>query len=519
MALNQVVKIPSDQGNFDLTGNKNNIDFTLVGGNVYDLSRSYVAITLDVLQANTNCPADFQDKGPLHLGTLIDGAGGTTQSDARLTPTNACLVKNAYMASQNGGKITDIRRVDKYSFGKAMYKKSLEDFDNDLGGFVSKSDRSFYQVGSANEFNSIGNEISKQRQHDIRIPLKDIMPFCRIDKYDGVKQGDTRIHLEMNFEKLTFSGSLMTLMKVPKTSGGVGAGGSGGLLADVSGTINARNCDNITLDTATPSTYNQVITEGKYGNIVDIPFYVGQYVTIAAEVDGSAIVNTTSYKITELIRLPANDKVVVQLDGDITNGGAAIPTAKVLSDVRIDPRPATSNSIEIKNVELVSEIVNGESAPKGSVVYETILSEEDSYPATTSLNRVYEIPPMTKNFYIMFFKGDGLVSDDPITNYRFTIDNVEQSTYPIVPQDARHKDLIQKIFMNNGETIQSVNERYYFAGLNFSGSVGKQGINRHFIIGQPVAFLQRSQKLQIELNASGNMSGRHIIFYDVVKQL
>ena len=522
MALNQVIKIPSDQGNFDLTGNKNNVDFTLTGGNVYDLSRSYVSITLDVTQANTLCPADYLDKGVLHMGTFIDGANGVSQATANQAPTTACLVRNAYMSSQNGGKITDIRRVDKYSFGKAMYKKSTEDFDNDLGGFFSKTDRSFYQVGASNEFNSVGNEISRQKSHDIRIPLKDIMPFCRINQYDGMKQGDTRIHLEMNFEKLRFDSSLMTNMIVPITSGGVGAGsGSYETLPDISGTNLARNMDNITLNTAVPSTYNQLISTGKYGNIADIPFYVGQYVNVSGAIGGTAIVNTTSNKITEIIRSSTSDKVVLQLDGDITNGGAAIATGAVLTSVFCNPRASTSNSIEIKNIELVSEIVNGEPAPKGNVVYETILSEEDNYPATTSLNRVYEIPPMCKNFYIMFFKdGTGLVSEEAgLKDYRFTIDNVEQSTYPIVPQDARHQDLIQRIFMNNGETIQSINEKYYYAGLSANGDVGLQGAGRHFIIGQPVAFLQRSQKLQIELNANNNMAGRHIIFYDVVKQL
>ena len=49
MSLNQIIKIPSEQSAFDTSGSKNNVDFTLPAGEVYDLSKSYIAISVDEL--------------------------------------------------------------------------------------------------------------------------------------------------------------------------------------------------------------------------------------------------------------------------------------------------------------------------------------------------------------------------------------------------------------------------------------------------------------------------------------
>jgi len=534
MSLNQVIKIPSEQGSFDRTGNKNNVDFVLPGGVNYDLSRSYVAISIDTALDVANITGELA-KGFLHMGVNIDGIGSTA-ANARFIPTMATLVRNAYMSSQNSGKITDIRRVDKYAFTKAYYKLSREDMSNDLGAMVGLIDNAFVATGSDNEYNAIGVNTSKLRTHDIRIPLKDIMPFCRINNYNGSKYGDTRIHLEVNFDSLELTQSLYQLGRMPKTSGGLGVGGiaNTGDRSDLNGTNEYDVMGNMTI-TADATSKKSVKTKGKFGNQVDIPYFVGMQfgfvtsagakqgvVTPVATGTGVPLVNQNVFTIEELKYDDTNDSVEIIFTPEILQNNSVLLTGDVVSNLHLEYLNYNVETIDIKNVELVTQIVN-ESAPKSGVVYETILSEEDNYPQSSNLNRVYEIPPMCKNFYIMFFEaGKHIASRENGSNdleYRFAIDNIEQSTRPIRILSPRHKDLVQKVFANNGEVMQNMNERYFQVGGTISGT--QQGIDNNYFIGQPVPFLQRSQKLQVELSrpAGTNLNGRHIIFYDVVKQL
>ena len=535
MALNQVIKIPSEQGSFDRTGNKNNIDFVLPGGVNYDLSQTYVAISIDTSLDRAGFDGEVS-KGFLHMGNKIDGTG-TTSANARFVPTMATLVRNAYMSSQNSGKITDIRRVDKYAFTKAYYKLSREDMSNDLGAMCGLVDNAYVASGSDNEYNAIGVNPSRLKTHDIRIPLKDIMPFCRINNYDASKYGDTRIHLEVNFDSLELTQSLFSLGRAPKTSGG-SAVNTAGDRSDLNGTNEYDQMENITV-TADPTTRSKVITKGKFGNQVDIPYFIGQKfgLVIGAGAKGARytpsggaqtnLINNNIFDILELKYSTDKDQVEITFSTQITHNNTVLGDGDVISNIHLEYLDMNVKTIDIKNVELVTQIVNDSApAPPSGIVYETILSEEDNYPQTSSLNRVYEIPPMCKNFYIMFFAGGSdIASREDGTNnlnYRFAIDNIEQSTRPIRVMSPRHKDLVQKVFLNNGEVMQNMNERYFQVFPNIGGSL--QGIDNNYFIGQPVPFLQRSQKLQVELHrpaaqGGGNLNGRHIIFYDVVKQL
>ena len=71
-------------------------------------------------------------RGIITLGDHIDNNGDTIVK-SKVIPTMASLVKNAHISSQNSGKISDIRQVNKYAFVKSHYKKSTEDMRNDLG--------------------------------------------------------------------------------------------------------------------------------------------------------------------------------------------------------------------------------------------------------------------------------------------------------------------------------------------------------------------------------------------------
>ena len=212
-----------------------------------------------------------------------------------------------------------------------------------------------------------------------------------------------------------------------------------------------------------------------------------------------------------------DDSCSLILDGDLT-ANVAIATGGTFSDLEVaDIANSIADQIlTINNVELITEIV--QDPPKAGVItYDTVLSEEDTYSAGNSLNRVYDIPMMCKNVYIMFFKNNGVVSHDQHLNtYRITIDNVEQSQGAVVMGSPEHKDNIIRTFSNGGGELVNLSEKYF---KSFALAGAKAGLANN-MIAYPVPFLNRSQKLQVELTADTgqNLQGRLIVYYDVVKQ-
>lgn len=509
MSLNQIVKYPSEQSAFDTSGSKNNVDFILPAGQVYDLSRSYIAITVESRVA-TAAGLEFLGKNYLSLGNSVDGVAANTNT-AVFLPSQAAIVKNAHMSSQNAGKISDVRRVDKYAFTKALYSKSTEDLRNDLGTMNSHIVEESTQCGNSVEFNTYGDDVSRYRPHDVRIPLKDILPYCRTTAHDGNRHGDTRLHTEINFDKfLNVDVSLSNAIKGPVTASAA--------VADNEGLVPITEMENITVDLTDPTKQKTIVTKVNYASKNFMPYYVGQIIDIDGNYtpdSGPQALPANTRTIVEIVQ-NADDSCSLVLDAAITTT-AVLATGKVIDDLEVkDLVPSTANgTLTINNVELVTEIV--QDAPKsGPITYDTILSEEDSYTAGSTLNRVYEVPPMCKNFYIMFFKGNGVASDDQhLKTYRVTLDNVEQSQGAVTIGGPEHYDNIIRTLANGGGELNSLSEKYFTCNTLAAAKAGL----RNNMIAYPVPFLNRSQKLQVELTASGgNLTGRLIVYYDVVKQ-
>lgn len=513
MSLNQVVKIPSEQSAFDTSGAKNNVDFVLPAGQVYDLSRSYIALTVEVRNFIAS-GAEILAKNFLSLSNSIDGVVSDSVKAVHI-PSGAVLVKNAHMSSQNNGKISDVRRVDKYAFTKAQYEKTTEDSRNDVGTLNSHIIENSTIAGNVNEYNTYGREVSRNRTHDVRIPLKDILPYCRNSAHDGNKHGDTRLHTEINLDKLK--------NEIVSLSGQINAPVTAGAGAFRAGQVKINEFKDQTFQAAVPTTGRTMLTKAIYGSKNAMPFYVGEQITIAGNLHfnggGSEVLPANVARTIVEINRSAGDDIEIILDNVIPSTTAVSNGDEfrdlVVSDLAVD---TTKETITINNIELVSEIV--QDAPKSGVVtYDTVLSEEDTYTASNSLNRVYDIPPMCKNFYIMFFKGGGVASDDAhLNNYRVTIDNVEQSQANVVIGSPEHIDNIMRVYANGGGELNNVSEKYTTCSGHEAANIA--GF-RNNMVAYPTPFLNRNQKLQIELNASAgnNLTGRLIVYYDCVRQV
>ena len=184
----------------------------------------------------------------------------------------------------------------------------------------------------------------------------------------------------------------------------------------------------------------------------------------------------------------------------------------------------TDKSVSIERVQLVAYVNNSGAAPPPALQYTTFLSNEDNYPVATTANRMYQIPEACKNVYVMFFSNGVRSNEANLDKYRFTIDNKEQTPTAIKVDSPKHFDLISQVFMNNGEKLHSILQREFtiLSGReqgNLSGGEGsqEQGVRTRFI-GLPVPFVNANQNLQIELEGTGDLTGHHIVYFEVARQ-
>ena len=348
--------------------------------------------------------------------------------------------------------------------------------------------------------------------------MQEILPYCRTSAHDGNKHGATRLHTEINFDQLKNQEvNLSSTLTAPVTTGNATTD------ADSRGAVNIDRMSNITADTGVVNRNRTLNSVAKYSSKNFMPFYVGETLIINGDYtppSGTAAAFVAQERTIVEILQDTTDHVNLVLNADLV-ATVAVATGGVFSDLVVSDlaADAANATLNILNVELVTEVVE-DPPPSSIITYDTVLSEEDTYTAANSLNRVYDIPPMCKNFYIMFFKGNGIASDDAnLLTYRVAIDNVEQSQGLVSMGSAEHKDNIMRVFANGGGELHNISE-LYFTSQGASGTAASRGF-RSTMIAYPVAFLNRSQKLQVELNATAgqNLSGRHVCFYDVVRQV
>ena len=491
---NRIIKIDSNQGSFDTTQAKSIIDLDIPAniGNV-NLSKSYVLITMDPEAFRTGDVAGSVKN--TYVKYNLDNA-----LDLHISET-ASLVRNANFSSRQG-RIEDIRHVDVLKNTLAVYTKDLAEVQSGQNKLGTLEISQRFPAQQNNEISKILDIPSRETDHDIHIPLSSIFNSCKSEGYDTSTgaHGQSRIHLEMNFDKLdssinaTFGSTLIpgttSQYKNSWASQSAPAGGS--------------------IDITTVSGLGSAI----YPNDVDVPFYVGQPVNVVGTNDTTGI-NVQKF-ITKL-ELSSAGLLTLTFDSKIATTAAnkTFAFTTVAPNVNVN----ATRSVAIKKVQLVAEL--SDESPPSALNYTTYSSEEDTYPVSTNTNRMYTLPPATKNVYIMFF-GDqssnkGLSVATNLDNYRITIDNKEVSPRSIKMNGRQHLDIISSVFSNNGDVLKNVRERQFgtestIAPANLVGHPNR-------MIAVPIPFKASNTLLQVELNGSGNMSGHHIIYSEVAKQM
>lgn len=496
--MEQIIKIDANQGTFDLV-NKNTIDIDIPQnlGNV-NLSESYLSIRTKV----TGVVANQRAAGGGIVNAYI--ATDLSEGESLVISDTASIIANANFSSRKG-RLEDLRRVGLLKNTLSNYNRDIaqiQSVTNGLGSFEMSRQSGAHQT---QEISRVDDITSREVNHEIQIPLKNIFNCCKSDGFDTSigGHGRSRIHLEMDFNKLGVEKNFVL-------DDTVLIEGSTAKMTQYNPTATAVGTQSIT----------NITSASELKNPANCVYYVGQYINVKYDTTVSSAATGLSNQtvITDIqIHGSTNNRVTITFADAI----ALIANQGMENVTIVDNALDTTNSaLDILGVQLVTSISN-EPAP-AVLNYTTYQSEEDSYPASTSANRMYQVPPAVKNVYIMFFEDSGSTEqrsfNEHLDTYRVTLDNKELVPRPVKIGGRIHKDLISQVFANNGENIKSLRETQRIHGDQLDIDSLDATVCR--MIAFPIPFKASPTQLQLELNAiGGNLTGHHILFYEKVVQV
>jgi len=495
--MDNIVRISSKQGNFDTSGTKNLVDFEIPNdGSAYNLAETYVAVNIRHTTTHANNANALYNK---HLKLNLDNA------ESNYVYPSSAMVKNASMFSQSRGKVEDIRKVDSLTTNLTAYTKNLFNKQSSLGQVNYIGMSNFSSAQNQNQLGVLKQSLadSKIKSHEVRIPLKDIFQSANVEAWNTSNYGNTKIHLEMNFDKLQIQDAQTEAEWETRRRFGVGG-----------------NALIRTLDAGAANQNRTLATAIDYIDIETAPFWVGMPVrlngTRGADAGGATAFPENLTRVIESITQNANGTLNLTFDGDIVAAGLTAGHAIFTATVDYY-ETSTDAAIEISSVELVSMVNNSSQAP-ASLSYNTFISEEDSYPAQLSINRYYSIEPACRTIMIVF-SANGAVSRDRLQNYRLTLDGHDITPRAVERKGSIHKDLVSKAMLNRGVAPKSSIEKIWVADATAGRGFNVGADN--YIIAIPCPFVNRTQKLGVELTAENGqtLGGSHIIYKEVMKNI
>lgn len=306
-------------------------------------------------------------------------------------------------------------------------------------------------------------------------------------------------------------------------------------------------------------------TVAQYADLRASPFFVGQECFIktttlltagggaAAQVSAGAVIRrieraTAASQNTGLnpgVMSQASDALDLTLEFNTAGGagdaqGINMPINTTIQSIQIEVVGGAQNNaadsnptlaVAINDVEAVVTVDNSNSAPS-PYSYVSYSSEEDIYAtATKEFRRNYDIPPNTRNVFVLFNPVDNSRSisrNANLNSYRITINNEDIFGRVVNYRSALHHELVSQAFINSGDRIKSVDERA-FSGVasllgrkTFATNHGSDAGRELKMICFPVPLSGSVQKLGLELNGFDDavppnpqdLTGRHHIYYE-----
>ena len=439
----KIIKISSQQGFSDTwlnaaePTNLNLCDFRIPAGMTVSLKDSYIAF-------NVSLPTP--DDSPINTMITLDSLSDPTVATAKnYTAPNSCLIRNARMTCDRG-QVESIRRVDTLKCAMWNLEHDTEEQQDDLNAFVApKSVRgvgnqtSYFldavKVSNDDDDVAIVGALSRNLTRDVKVPLAEIFGIGQVDDWDTSKFGETRIHLETNWNKVK-SVNLGGQEDVSLTFDGSGAfwGSADDVTLAVGADLTAITLTNV---------YNSQSEMEQF-----CPFFTGEKILYSATASGTLAnaVNVATV-VNSMLFDEATGKAVINFNSAVLSNPAGGTASNItVAVIKADTSTAITNTVNRAELVLMTRPgVEGDDEYE----YVTYSTEQDNGNGIASFSRGYVIEPEAQNMMVCLTKPNEILPGIKYLSYRYAIDNVDQTgNRSVEPNSTLQYDRLQRCLTN-----------------------------------------------------------------------
>ena len=471
--MDKYIKLNSNQGG-PFTANQNLVDFEIPSDGVYNLRDSYITLNVKVDVTETETASG---QG-IYVTNLEWATGGTDHPKFQ----NVTLVKNCSMSCARRGQIENLRRVDILRQNMATLTKNQRTrFDESyLAANQLINPINGGQFGIAQDITKEGSQKSRNLEIvPVQIALHDLFDFCHTPEYDTMKAGATRVHLELNVDKIS---------AVQSNLRSSWANADFKLMNDVTATADGEEVTSLVVTQKVPSL-----------NVS--PFYVGQKLEVSGDNNGLAITPTNAV-IKSISRTSAGVMTLTFENSIVT----LATTGHVFNNIEVDVVAFASATVEFSFAEIALKRVMN---PMGmdEIDYSTFSTDESNGNSLTSYQRQFQVEPEAVNVLVMFpSPDDDLLSvNNDVNSFRFRINNHDASDRDISVNGPLYYDRLGMTLGNMGMRLRGLAQN---AGCpsetsDWDSVYEKAGL-KITVLANPLPQTMNEKNLQVNISAGGS---------------
>lgn len=517
--MNKIIKISSNQGGA-FTASNNLCDFDIPNDGVYNLNNSYVNLVSNISSVGGD---DANGKGV--YVPILDMTTDDLTTNENVYLSNVALVKNMSMSCSNKGLIADIRRVDVLRSNLNNYKLSQDELRSlNFESMFQPPEIERQRNTIFREIRKEGKEISRDVEAGIRIPLSQLCNFGKVQQYDTTKYGKTRLHLELNIDKVKISQYL------PNANGDnwtqKDARDEFEDLANAVGGL-TRGADTTKLFPKRP-----------YKNLEDTPFWVGQKIRVQATAGAGAdappaggfIRQIASIEFVRGALVGQDTRIMLTLNSPLM--GAGLGAGQGYTAITCDGENCVFNGgsgFQVDFGELVLEKVMNPQKSTGAITYSEFSTEEHNANGVLRFQRQFQLEPECFNIYIMrnsLGTNGGIWSrEGDVVEWRLRMNNEDLTNRNVVNKSSLAFDRLNMTLANTGDKLHNLNQsgRNMTLGDNdYDDNMEAQlqkAVAKQLLIANPLYVTPNEKMLQVNIT-SGTASLRNMcLFKELVREL
>ena len=573
--MDNIIKLPAQQALFNSTNRL--VDLVIPGNSgVYDLSKCYVAIdvatsglALDESQGTDGRLArtagyvlGADAVADVRLGLKHNATTATIYDDCAI-PVET-LVRNCSIMSSTKGNIESIQRSDVIRATMKAYTDDIDDVEaRSIGGFGGPQAKTNpWASGRFAIMVGVGETASAYKSHEVRIMLKDIFSIAQAESWDSSVYGDTRIHIELNLNRVELKQTLGSAPDVWNRYYHNHQVGTASGPAD----IKYKTAAPVTITiAASPYSSTSILMSAEYQSLDDSPFFNNQMVKVTTTFTGGTVATPypasgdVKWAVIKSISWDKDTKqVTLEFGGEILATGAVTGSDTVVTrDVEGIDVVSLADKLSYQSIELTAVRRTDMDSGPSQTQYTQLQTQSDQWQNSTQLNRTYYLPPQTTNAYIVMPSQSNsggaptafsdILGCARLGEYRFTVngESVTNRAVPFMPvpvvdaavNDAKNKHgsslhytLISETMMNAGVRFNSLREAVLDQNIPLSIDIPKDGNDNYgwltlaaaplkacYMLALPIPISNDQTQLTIELDGSFPASSGELHIFSQVR--